>query len=349
MTDIATPKTNDMAAGPKHPYAQSADVLSSVQKDAFHQAVLQENILDLVRKLFGARRAQNLRREVQSVSLLLYLTSTTLIGNRTLGEEYCGIVSVESESQRLPSFGRRAGIAFSSSALRYLQAFLLPHFLGRLQAELDSGLRSQGDLRGTSRLPTASWKVFLQCMSGLALPNLLQSLFLALFYFRGAYYQLSKLLFRIRYVYPKRSDSMEERGGYEILGLLLVLQAIVHGVSRIQSTIYVALQERNKEQVSPDDPSQLLALRSPSVQQSMRTLKSAFSRYALEQTQAMEWIQDHQRRKCILCLDALKDPSVTSCGHVFCWACITTWIREKPECPLCRQQLMAQRVLPIRC
>ena len=62
----------------------------------------------------------------------------------------------------------------------------------------------------------------------------------------------------------------------------------------------------------------------------------------------MGWIKGAQQRKCTLCLEELKDPAATQCGHVFCWACIGDWVREKPECPLCRREAMVQHILPLR-
>ncbi|CAO1622990.1 unnamed protein product [Parajaminaea phylloscopi] len=55
--------------------------------------------------------------------------------------------------------------------------------------------------------------------------------------------------------------------------------------------------------------------------------------------------------KCTLCMDDRKPElgtsAVTECGHVFDWGCIMNWLKEKNECPLCRQAVRANRVLPI--
>jgi peroxin-10 len=77
--------------------------------------------------------------------------------------------------------------------------------------------------------------------------------------------------------------------------------------------------------------------------------KGGRARYDLGDRQGvMGWIKGSQQRKCTLCLEEMKDPAATQCGHVFCWVCIGDWIREKPECPLCRRQALAQGVLPLR-
>ena len=52
--------------------------------------------------------------------------------------------------------------------------------------------------------------------------------------------------------------------------------------------------------------------------------------------------------QCTLCMDQ-RTPhkgtsAVTECGHCFDWGCITAWMAEKPECPLCRQPLKLERI-----
>ena len=49
---------------------------------------------------------------------------------------------------------------------------------------------------------------------------------------------------------------------------------------------------------------------------------------------------------CAICLEDLKNPRKTQCGHKFCYGCIYNWINEedyygckKKSCPLCRNNI----------
>ncbi|KAJ9640447.1 peroxisome biogenesis factor 10 [Coniosporium tulheliwenetii] len=119
---------------------------------------------------------------------LLYLGLTTLVGNRTLGEEYCDIVQVEAEMGRLAGVWRRGGYILGS--------ILLPYSLNRIYAAT-----------------------------------------LAAFYFSGAYYHLSKRLLGLRYIFTRRIQPSEQRVGYEVLGVLLVLQLGVQAYLHLQQTV----------------------------------------------------------------------------------------------------------------
>jgi SWI/SNF-related matrix-associated actin-dependent regulator of chromatin subfamily A3 len=42
---------------------------------------------------------------------------------------------------------------------------------------------------------------------------------------------------------------------------------------------------------------------------------------------------------CPVCIDNLKDPIITACGHVFCFGCIERVIDTQHKCPMCRSEL----------
>ena len=63
---------------------------------------------------------------------------------------------------------------------------------------------------------------------------------LAAFYFSGAYYHLGKRLWGLRYIFTRKVEESEQRVGYEVLGVLLVLQMAVQGYLHLQNTVSVA-------------------------------------------------------------------------------------------------------------
>jgi peroxin-10 len=70
-------------------------------------------------------------------------------------------------------------------------------------------------------------------------------------------------------------------------------------------------------------------------------------------------------KKCSLCIDALKNPSCTPCGHIYCWECIMRCCSQqhigrtgtlmntdssnnlKVKCPKCRREFLPQSVRPL--
>lgn len=46
--------------------------------------------------------------------------------------------------------------------------------------------------------------------------------------------------------------------------------------------------------------------------------------------------------ECSICNDVLFKPVTITCGHTFCKDCLTTFLRQKPICPLCRSPTFLQ-------
>lgn len=56
--------------------------------------------------------------------------------------------------------------------------------------------------------------------------------------------------------------------------------------------------------------------------------------------------EDENVDVCGICFDAIKndDCGVTSCGHIFCYSCLKSWISKKSSCPYCKKGLAKSQV-----
>jgi len=359
-----------------YPFAASPDIIRSHQKDAYFQGALLNHLSNILRRFYGARFLHTYTSEARTFSDLLYLGLTTLIGNRTLGEEYCDIIQVEDDTLKLPEISRRAGYILTSILLPYSLTRILPAFRSRIRSKLEANLRR---LTRNNQQKSRSYRFqtyLLTHLATLTSPSPVYALTLTVFYFTGSYYELSKRIFGLRYIFTKRVGPSEARVGYEVLGVLMLLQMTVQGWLHLHSTLETSdepsipanaggaigsaamLEGGIEVSLDPNsyssnnemlfESSTALPHTSSNIEKTTHTAALATPRYHLDDNEVMKWIRGRQQRKCTLCLEELKDPAATQCGHVFCWTCIGDWVREKPECPLCRRATLVQHILPLR-
>lgn len=350
-----------------YPFATSPDIIRSHEKDAYLVSTLTNQSQSIIRSIKGARYAHGNADTIKNLTELLYFSLTTFIGNRTLGEEYCDVVQLETDTLQLPSLVRRCGYIFSSIIIPWVLGRSLPSIRARFRARLERSIarqRARAALKSTLLQTNNSTKkksqsifnplriqeYILEHLDSLTSPSHVYALSLATFYFTGAYYHLSKRLWGLRYVFTKQIGESEQRVGYEVLGVLLVLQMTIQGIVHVRETLQHSSSSQTEKiadvsAVSKGD-APLSSVQNPI---SIPTLTANMARYDLaENPQAISWIPEGQHQKCTLCLEAFKDPSVTTCGHLFCWTCVRDWVREKPECPLCRQEVLPSKILPVR-
>ncbi|KAG9196728.1 hypothetical protein G6011_01849 [Alternaria panax] len=235
-----------------YPFAASPDIIRSHQKDAYFSGVLLDQLSTLLRKLYGARIAHTYASETRVLGELLYLGLTTLIGNRTLGEEYTDIVQVESESGRLPALGRRAGYILSCILGPYVLGRALPAFRRRVRAKLEANLRwyarQQARAQQEAQENGSTARIgrpigmrlqnyILDNLDTITSPSPVYALSLATFYFSGSYYHVSKRIWGLKYIFTRTVPEGDNRAGYEVLGVLLVLQMAVQGYLHLHNTV----------------------------------------------------------------------------------------------------------------
>lgn len=356
----------------EYPFASSPDVLRTHEKDAFVTSTLSYQTSEILRALFGVRTAHQYSSATTHLTELLYLSLTTLLGNPTLGEEYCDVVQVEDDTLKLVGLARRVGYIASVVLTPWGLSRLLPALRRRLRTKLERNIERALQKHGQTKVARVKFQQYiLDHLDFLTSPSPIYALSLATFYFTGAYYHISKRLCGLRYIFTKQIRPGEQRVGYEVLGFLLVLQLTVQGILHTREVL-LENTAMDSEAVPPAIPGgeitkegndnhytsftgKSMVLHSPSgglspkgISFTTQTPILDHPRYTLADEGTMDWIPNGQQRKCTLCLEPFRDPSVTSCGHVFCWTCVQDWVKEKPECPLCRQDVLPQKILPLR-
>ena len=53
---------------------------------------------------------------------------------------------------------------------------------------------------------------------------------------------------------------------------------------------------------------------------------------------AASYIMTDAELECPICIELMQRPIALNCGHSGCQACLVTWVRTRPVCPVCREE-----------
>lgn len=180
-----------------------------------------------------------------------------------------------------------------------------PYFFGKLRT-LWLGINASDAIRELS-LTVRTYVII----------NLLLSTFehihLCLFYLEGRYYHLSKRLLGLQYMWIHNAGQTQPQNvirSFRLLGFVFSTQLALRVIAEYRN----GMTRINRE------------------------INTSYKQLSEDQCASVA-------RDCVLCLEKLRHPSLTPCGHVFCWECIHQACCQNAECPLCKASLKPSRII----
>lgn len=134
--------------------------------------------------------------------------------------------------------------------------------------------------------------------------DILARVHLAVFYWSGRYYTVADRLLRVRRL--QTAHAISPPVSVRILAVVVVAQLLAEG-------IHVLRRARRAMNVHGGGWN--------------KGVRAVFWPDSYPEAQAREAGHDEMqnKKKCTLCLEVVRHPTVTRCGHVFCWNCICSW------------------------
>ncbi|KAI8983396.1 peroxisome assembly protein per8 [Trametes punicea] len=313
---------------PSFPQAQQAQIIRSNQRDLFQVSALREQTENVLRSWLGTRWLSRWDKEIDFAANILYYGLTVGLGSQTLGEEYTDIWLHSSRTQRRPSPRLRAALIFLPTLPSYL--------LSRWGSAISQTSKTGALLR---KIPTAL--------------EVLSEMNLAIFYLRGTYYGIIRRLLGIKYISAMPENPNARPPSYALLGILLGVRLIHRALSYLRARSEAGLQREGKvgravegeEDIFIDDRRLSSMLEAANQEDAPPVPAEEDEGTVLDVSSIPPAIRES--RNCTLCLEERTYSCATECGHLFCWNCIVGWSREKAECPLCRQSLNLNLLLPV--
>ncbi|KAF9569811.1 hypothetical protein CPC08DRAFT_652886 [Agrocybe pediades] len=312
------------------PRAQQAQIIRANQRDLYHVSSLKDQTEGVLRSWLGTRWLTRWDKEIDLIIKLCYYGLTTGRATQTLGEEYTDVWQYSSREGAVPP-------SVPTQTMLILSSLLPSYVLGRWGHSASLNTRHPLIATWLRRLPT--------------IIDVATEVNLAVFYLKGTYYNVTKRLMGIQHLSSTPHDPHTRPPSYSLLGIMIMIRLLHRFLQLYRTTHSDGLSKAQQKSISSAsrdifiDDHPVSALLDHNLESDEAKPAEDDKRTALD----VATIPGELRasRNCTLCLEERTDSCSTECGHLFCWNCIVGWGREKPECPLCRQSLSLDKLLPI--
>eukprot|EP00250_Pteridium_aquilinum_P010390 c19352_g1_i1 orf=157-1242(+) len=346
----------------RFPLAPHPEIMRADQKDSQYLSYLCNACYDALSSVIGPVQAMPYKNETKLLGQALYFFLTTGLGVQTLGEEYSNISQVAGESGLPLNPARRTVLVFLQTAVPYL-AELLRRKISQasrqtLLPETDAPAIEATNANLVAVQPFVNprewlrrrWREALQYWP-VVLPSIKEALILLsranlmLFYFKGIYYDVAKRVAGVQYALLMKPP--QQRTRYHMLGVFLLIQLCVTGSNWLRQNVFSVLATSLQPHLECHPTLQSGRQGVRVLDEDKKPIGDAYWLQKSESAKASITVDSTKTVACTLCLGAMKWPTATLCGHVFCWDCVAECCNQKPECPLCRSPMTHSDLVPI--
>jgi peroxin-10 len=157
----------------------------------------------------------------------------------------------------------------------------------------------------------------------------LEDLQFAYFFINNKYFDFAQKILNIYNVHNISSEGRDtaqiiDKSGFRLLGSFILLRYSIEIYKGIKQGYIIYKEE--KHNLKADE-------------------KLEVNNLKLKMNKADNFNKNVDDKTCLLCMDERKYTSLTICGHLFCWTCITQYLQVKQSCPFCRAVCLPQQVI----
>lgn len=349
------------------PFSPQVDIIRAHTKDEEYIDLVHKNLQDvLVNILPNAMLSRpRVASLISRVTRLLYhaLTPNGAVPT-TPGEEYASTLCVHADKSAhrliIPTNVTRFILAIlylvtRADVLRiiaYIWRFFVAHVILARRAQLNgrgerigARLNDMEFIEQTHPFPRTAVSAVLDVVA---------RVHLALFYWSGRYYSLADRVLRVRRVQTAAEAGGTAPVGVRILAVPVLAQLIAEALRATRRAMrrvhtpygrdgnlnvsHKYWMEKLKAVFWPE----IVAIQSRDSNTDNASADNGAGNGAGNGSR--ENACRHTSKKCTLCLEVVHDPTVTTCGHVFCWDCICNWCSSNVSCYILRLWYLVPRI-----